>query len=199
MQESTSAERCQLFVIIALGESVIVTGAGFGELPVALETTAALAVAFAGSVSLWWIYFDRGAERAQEIIAGSDDPGRLGRSAYSYYHIPMIAGVIVAAAADEVLIAHPLDAATVETTALMLGGPALYLAGNALFKWTLWEYVPWSRLVAIGALAALVPVAAVSSTLVLGVCATAVVVALAVRDTVITRRPGYTHGPAAHG
>jgi low temperature requirement protein LtrA len=193
------AERCQLFVIIALGESIIVTGAGFGELPVAPETTAAFAVAFVGSVAFWWIYFDRGAELAQEIIARSDDPGRLGRSAYSYYHVPMIAGVIVAAAADEVMLAHPLDPATVETAALILGGPALYLVGNALFKWTLWEYVPWSRLVAIAALAALVPVAAVSSALVLGVCATAVVVALAVRDTVVTRRPGFAHGPAPPG
>ena len=74
------AERCQLFVIIALGESII-TGAGFGELPVAIETTAAaFVVAFVGSVALWWIYFDRGAELAQEIIRRSDDPGRLGRS-----------------------------------------------------------------------------------------------------------------------
>ena len=83
---------------------------GFGELPAAVETTAALAVAFVGSVAFWWIYFDRGAELAQEIIASSDDPGRLGRSAYSYFHIPMIAGIIVAAAADEELIAHPARA-----------------------------------------------------------------------------------------
>jgi low temperature requirement protein LtrA len=185
------AERCLLFVIIALGESIIVTGAGFGELPVAPETTAAFVVAFVGSVAFWWIYFDRGAELGMEIIARSDDPGRLGRSAYSYFHIPMIAGIIVAAAADEELIAHPLDPATAETAALILGGPALYLAGNALFKWSLWEYVPWSRIAAIGALAALIPVAMVSSALVLSVCAMAVVVALAVRDTVRARRLGY--------
>jgi len=191
------AERCLLFVILALGESIIVTGAGFGELPVAPETTAAFVVAFVGSVAFWWIYFDRGAELGMEIIARSDDPGRLGRSAYSYFHIPMIAGIIVTAAADEELIAHPLDPATVETAALILGGPALYLAGNALFKWSLWEYVPWSRIGAIAALAALVPVALVSSALVLGACATAVVVALAVRDTVVARKPGYAHGRAA--
>jgi low temperature requirement protein LtrA len=185
------AERCQLFVIIALGESIIVTGAGFGELPVAAETTAAFVVAFVGSVALWWIYFDRGAELAQEIIRGSDDPGRLGRSAYSYFHIPMIAGIIVAAAADEVTIAHPGDSPTVETAALILGGPALFLAGNALFKWSLWEHVPVSRLVALCALAALIPVATIATTLILMACATAVVVALAVRDTVLARRLGY--------
>jgi low temperature requirement protein LtrA len=187
------AERSLLFVIIALGESVIVTGAGFGELPVATATTAAFVVAFAGSVAFWWIYFDRGAELGQEIIASSEDPGRLGRSAYSYFHIPMIAGIIVAAAGDEELIAHPLEPATVETAALLLGGPALYLAGNALFKWSLWEYVPWSRIVALTALAALVPVALVASALVLAACATGVLAALAARDTWLARRPGFRH------
>ena len=148
-------------------------------------------VAFVGSVALWWIYFDRGAELAQEIIRRSDEPGRLGRSAYSYFHIPMIAGVIVAAAADEVTIAHPGDPAGVETAALILGGPALFLAGNALYKRSLWEYVPWSRLWALAALAALIPVATISSALALAACATAVVVALAVRDTLAARRLGY--------
>jgi low temperature requirement protein LtrA len=79
----------------------------------------------------------------------------------------------------------------VETAALILGGPALFLAGNALFKWSLWEHVPVSRLVALCALAALIPVATIATTLILMACATAVVVALAVRDTVLARRLGY--------
>ena len=57
-------------------------------------------------------------------------------------------------------------AATVETAALVVGGPALYLSGNALFTWSVCEYIPWSRIVAIAALGALIPVAAVSSLLV---------------------------------
>lgn len=89
-------------------------------------------------------------------------------------------------------------AATVETAALVLGGPALYLSENALFKWSLWEYIPWSRIVAIAALGALIPVAAVSSLLVLAVCATGVAAALAVRDTVLVRRLGAVHGPSGH-
>jgi low temperature requirement protein LtrA len=105
----------------------------------------------------------------------------------------MIAGIIVAAAGDEELIAHPLEPAKAESAALLLGGPALYLAGNALFKWSLWEYVPWSRLVALAALAALVPVALVASALVLAACATAVLAALAARDTWLARRPGFRH------
>jgi len=59
----------------------------------------AFVVAFAGSLALWWIYFDRGARLARDVIAASDDPSRLGRSANAYFHVPMVAGIIVPAIA----------------------------------------------------------------------------------------------------
>lgn len=176
------AERCQLFVILALGESILVTGTNFGELHRTSQTIAAFVVAFIGSAALWWIYFDRGAEAGRRVISAASDPGRLGVSAYTYFHIPMVAGIIAAAGADELTIAHPTNEATVEAAALILGGPALYLAGNALFKWALWDRLPRSRLVAICALATLVSLAVVSSTLVLLVAATLVVIAVALWD-----------------
>jgi low temperature requirement protein LtrA len=178
------AERCRLFIILALGESILVTGANFGELPTSTKTFVAFFVAFIGSIALWWIYFDRADDGARRIIAESSDPGRLGRSAYTYFHLPMVAGIIASAAADEVTIAHPTEAATASTTALILGGPAIYLLGNVLFKWTLWRHVPRSRFVAFGALAVLIPFAAVSSVLVLSIAATIVLVAVAVSDSV---------------
>src|SRR6185503_12674690 len=52
------AERCALFVIIALGESVLVTGATFAKLPWSPVTVAAFATAFVGSAAMWWIYFN---------------------------------------------------------------------------------------------------------------------------------------------
>lgn len=190
------AERCRLFVILALGESILVTGAAFGGLPGSVATTAAFVAAFVGSVAMWWIYFDRAEAAARRVIAAAADPGRLGLSAYTYVHIPMVAGIIVAAAADELAIAHPTEPATVASTALVLGGPALYLVGNALFKRTLWGHVPRSRPIAVGALAALVPVAAVSSVLVLMVAATLVLVGLALSDVRAERvGRGRVHAP----
>jgi low temperature requirement protein LtrA len=74
-------ERCQLFVIIALGESILVTGTTFAQIEASTATVSAFVVAFLGSVALWWIYFARSAEAAREVMSSSEDPGQLGRSA----------------------------------------------------------------------------------------------------------------------
>jgi low temperature requirement protein LtrA len=177
------AERCQLFVIIALGESILVTGTTFGQIEASTATVSAFVVAFLGSVALWWIYFAQSAEAAREVISSSEDPGRLGRSAYTYFHIPMIAGIIVMAAADELTVAHPGDRGTASSVALTLGGTALFLVGHAFFKWAVFGVLPWSHVVAIAALAALMPVGFAIPTLVLSGAAGLIVVVLAVWDT----------------
>jgi low temperature requirement protein LtrA len=130
---SHMAERCHLFVIIALGESIIVTGSAFAARPAGAAALPALCIAFLGSVALWWIYFDRAADSGARAIAASDDPARLGRAAYTYLHIPMIAGVIVTAVADELTIAGPGRAMTAPTATAVLLGPALFLAGHVFF------------------------------------------------------------------
>jgi low temperature requirement protein LtrA len=170
------AERCQLFIIIALGESVLATGATWSDLPGALDTTLAVAIAFLGSVGLWWVYFDRGALRGLRAIAAAADPGRLARSAYTVIHVVMVAGIIAFAAADDETIAHPGEAATVATAALIFGGPLVYLLGTALYQRALTGDVPRSRLAGVAALAALSPLALVSSLLGLSAVAVAVIV-----------------------
>ena len=168
------AERCQLLVIVALGESILVTGATTARLPLAPPTVIAFIIAFLGSVAMWWIYFSRSAEAGSEIMAGSRDPGRLGRSAYTYYHLPMVAGIIVAAVGDELTIAHPNDTGSLLTSVVNLGGPALYLVGHSLFKQSVFGILPRTRLIALFALAALVPVGLVTSNVVVSAAATLV-------------------------
>jgi len=128
------AERCALFVIIALGESLLVTGATFAELTWDAPTLIAFFSAVLGSIIMWWLYFDTGAERAQHRIVHAGDPGRTARSAYTYVHIVIVAGIIVCAVADEVVLMHPLHG-TDAGLLTVLGGPACYLAGAAWFKW----------------------------------------------------------------
>ena len=97
------AERCAGFIIIALGESIVVTGATFADLSWTRDVVAAFLSAFVGSLAMWWIYFHRGAEAGSELISNSSEPGRLARLAYTYLHLPIVAGIILSAVADDVV------------------------------------------------------------------------------------------------
>ncbi|MCP2336752.1 low temperature requirement protein A [Actinomadura rupiterrae] len=193
------AERCQLFVIIALGESVLVTGATISGLPVDAAHVAAFASAFVGSVALWWIYFDHTADVAAERIAASDDPGRLGRSAYTFMHIPMVAGIIVGAVADEMVIAHPTGHVSGGMVAVALGGPVLFVAGHALFKRVVFGHFTTARVVTILALGACGLVADRFTPLVLGLATTLVIAALALWDVRAYHRARRERAEAEHG
>jgi len=188
------AERCALFVIIALGESILVTGATFAGHPWSTSTVTAFIVAFFGSVAMWWIYFDTGAERASHRISHSDDPGRQARLAYTYLHLLIIAGIIVCAVADELTLAHPdhFERAGHAPIAAMIGGPMLYLLGIALFKWVCNDRLgpPLSHCAGIVMLALLIPAALshVLSPLMLGTATTLVLVIVAVWETIALRR-----------
>ncbi len=189
------AERCQAFILIALGESIVVTGATLAGLlgprgalssPYADRpaTIAAFTVAFIGSAALWWLYFDRSAAEGARLIAHSADPGRLGRSAYHFIHPIMVAGIIVAAAADDTVLIRPDAAGVGSTSWLILGGTGVYVAGLLAFKLTVWGQPSWQRVAALIAIALLGFVAPHVTALVLSACATAVVVGVVVADHV---------------
>jgi low temperature requirement protein LtrA len=185
------AERCQAFVLIALGESIVIIGATLTDKPVRAANVAAFVVAFVGSVALWWVYFDQSAEAAAEKIVGSDDPGRLGRSAYHLIHPVMVAGIIVAAAADQKVLSEPGATASTASAWMILGGPALFLAGHAAFKLVVWRNVSWPRVTGVAVLALLGLAATAIPELGLAACAAGVVTAVAATD----RLPG-VHPPA---
>ncbi|WP_367846678.1 low temperature requirement protein A [Rhodoferax sp. WC2427] len=131
---SHMAERCALFVIIALGESLLVSGATFATHAWDGTSLAAFITTFAGTVAMWWLYFAIGAEQGHHSIVHSAHTGRQARVAYTYMHILIVAGIIVCAVADELVLAHPAHADNPAMVAI-LGGPVLYLLGTALFKW----------------------------------------------------------------
>ncbi|MEV6966585.1 low temperature requirement protein A [Hamadaea sp. NPDC051192] len=176
------AERCQLFLIIALGESILVTGATFSSLPFTWDRLLALVIAFLGAVAFWWVYFDRNAEIGSDVIAHSTDPGALGRNAFTYFHLPIVAGVIVSAVGDELVIAHPLGHSSWPAIATILGGAALFLAGHALYKWALSRQLSRVQLVASAVLIAVMPIAPHLPPIVLAGLATVVVATVAIRD-----------------
>jgi low temperature requirement protein LtrA len=128
------AERSALFIIIALGEGVVVTGRTFAGNAMTGDNVAAFLVAFAGSVMMWWVYFDLGARRGAELIEHHAEPGRVARNAYTYLHMPIVAGIILSAVADELLLAHPEGPAGRALVAFQCGGLAIYLLGVGAFK-----------------------------------------------------------------
>jgi low temperature requirement protein LtrA len=177
------AERCALFVMIALGESILVTGATAASLPATNANICAFLVAFTGSVAMWWIYFNIGAERNSREIASSADPGRFARAVYTYFHIPIVAGIVVGAVADEIMIRHAGGHLDLPEAAALLGGPALYLAGNVFFKRASAKYYPLSHLVGLGLLAAIAPFCLLVTPLALGFATTVVLIVVAVWET----------------
>ncbi len=129
------AERFSLVVIIALGESIVAIGAGVhGDLDAGVIVAALLGVALA--CSLWWAYFDVVAlvvERRFRETTG-DVRVRMARDAFSYLHIPMIAGIILIALGVKKTIGdvdHPLKD---PTAAALFGGVAFYYAGHVGFR-----------------------------------------------------------------
>jgi low temperature requirement protein LtrA len=189
------AERCALFVIIALGESILVTGATAAKLPVTAANTAAFLIAFVGSVAMWWIYFNIGAERGSRQFVGSADPGRIARAVYTYVHLPIVAGIVVCAVADELVIAHPHGHIEPAAAVAILGGPAVYLLGNVFFKRASARYYPLSHLVGLGVLAVLIPLYPLLSPLALGTATTGVLCMVAVWETRSLGRPAAPKHP----
>jgi low temperature requirement protein LtrA len=182
------AERCGLFIIIALGESVLVTGATFSGLPWNHATVLGFGAAFLTTVAMWWIYFDKAAEVGVEQITHASDPGRLGRLAYTYLHLPIVTGIILSAVGDELVLAHPLGHSEGKTAASVVGGPLAYLIGVVLFKRTVRGWFQLSHMVGIGALVSLAAAGGFFSPLALTVSTGTVMTIVAAWETLSLRQ-----------
>ncbi|MFG1649955.1 low temperature requirement protein A [Micromonospora sp. NPDC049275] len=152
------AERCQAFILIALGESILITG---GTLTQRLDgvTIAAFLLAFAGSVALWWVYFDRAQAVMAALAAAGERAGRLSRLVFNYLHPVMVAGIVVTAVGDERLLHAPGEPVGWAGALVVLGGPALFLAGHAAYQTVLRHPGVAARAAAALLLMALTPVA----------------------------------------
>jgi low temperature requirement protein LtrA len=178
------AERCAGFIIIALGESIVVTGATFADLPWTLETVSAFASAFVGALAMWWIYFHKGAEAGSELISRSSEPGRLARLAYTYLHMPIVAGIILSAVADELVLTHPAEHSDLKTVLSAIGGPLLFLIGTILFKHAIRGFLQLSHGAGIVALAILAWFAGALSPLMLSILTTAIMILVATWESI---------------
>jgi len=179
------AERHGLLVIVALGESVVAIGMGVdvGRLSAALAGSVVLALALPGA--LWWAYFME-ADAGERALGKADGRTRslLAVNAYFFAHIPMLLGIVAAAAGMRAVMAHPHAPLALPSAVELAGGVALFLVGIAAFRHALAIDRPASRLVAAAATLATIPIGTASS----AGLQLAVIVAVAVATIVLDRR-----------
>jgi low temperature requirement protein LtrA len=156
-------ERHGLFIILAIGESVVAIGVGAAGQPIGASLLLAAILGVAAAVCLWWLYFDVMSVAAEHRLVETRADARvsLAVEAYTYGHFPIVAGILLAALGVEGALAHagaskPLGA----FYALPLfGGLALYLAGHLLFEYRMYHALSRPRLLATCALLAALPAA----------------------------------------
>jgi low temperature requirement protein LtrA len=194
------AERYRQFFIIALGELILVSGLAFGGSGLGADRSAALVMSFATIVLMWRIYIYRAGQLLSTPIAAASDPLRVG-IAQAYSHLIMVAGIVVTAVGQEIVLAHPLAHTRLAWTAVILGGPALFLAGRALFEYAVFARVSRDRPIGLLVLAVAVPVMLLLPPLLAAIAATAVLAGIAIADAARARRhppepPSPPGGPA---
>ena len=152
------AERYGLFVIIALGESIVAIGVGATGIPHDLTFAVAVVIAFAGVVALWWSHFDFSAVAAERALRRADPVRRapLARDVYSYFHYPAILGIVFYAVAAEKTVAHPEEPLSEGGRAALGLGIALFLMTATLGRFRVIRRIAWERLA--GAAAAIAAV-----------------------------------------
>jgi low temperature requirement protein LtrA len=185
------AERFQLFVIIALGESIVVTGATTSQLELTPARVVAFAIAFLGSAALWWLYFNFVATLAERALERAERRTLLARDAYTYLHIVIIAGILLTAVGDEIVIAHPTDELAAAELAVVVGGPAVYLLAQAALRLRVTGRISIRRISGALACFAIAPIAAFAPALLVAGALLAVLIGVIVADQIVAvRRTG---------
>jgi len=197
VETSHFAERFQLFVIIALGETVVITGATTADLPLDAARVAAFGLAFLSTAALWWLYFSYVAAVAERRLELADaERTHLARDGYTYLHAVLVAGIIVAAVGDELVIAHPGDTLPAGEVLTLVAGPALYLLGHVLFRLRMTGSVSWRRLAGAAACLAVGSLGSFAPALVLAALLVGILVVVIVAERLAAHRRSVRGEPA---
>jgi low temperature requirement protein LtrA len=171
-------ERHGLVIIVALGESIVVIGAGAASLPVDLEHVLVVLLALALSASLWWLYFrdEEPVERAM-VAATESRRARLALVGFGYWHYGLLLGVVAVAAGLKKAVGHPYDELGTWVGLELAVGVSLFVACTVGFRTTLGLGISRERLLAAAVALATIPLGLAWSALAQLVALTAIVVA----------------------
>jgi low temperature requirement protein LtrA len=144
------AERYALFIIIALGESIVAVGSGLAGHPKDAAFAGALAVSFVGVAAIWWAYFDFAAAVLARVLANRAPEARppLARDVFTLFHYPMVLGIILFAVAAKKTVASPTEPLSGGGRFALAGGIATFLIGFALTRYRIARHVAYERVAA---------------------------------------------------
>jgi low temperature requirement protein LtrA len=152
-------ERFGLFVIIALGESIVAIGLKAAGGPLGAANLAAVAVAFTVACTLWWVYFVFAASAVHHAVATARVQTDIVRQVLAYGHLGFVGAIIAVAVGMSEVVSHPADHLHLDVAALLLGGAALYYAMFGYTRWRMFRGISWTRLGTAAVCLALLPVA----------------------------------------
>jgi low temperature requirement protein LtrA len=180
-------ERHNLFIILAIGESIVAIGVGAAEQPISVPLLVGAVMGVGVAVCLWWLYFDMAALAAEHRLIETRGQARvnLAVAVYTYGHFPVVAGIVLAALGVEGVLAHAGDTKPLGAfyALPLFGGLALYLAGLLLLILRMYRALSIPRLVATGVLVVAAPVAIILPPLVGLAAAIAILAGLIVVET----------------
>jgi low temperature requirement protein LtrA len=141
------------FQLLVPGESIVLTGATAAGDEMTAARIGAIVVAVLVTATLWALYFGRDERRAQKLSAEAEGRQHLVRDDFTYLHLPIVAGLVVAAVANELVIAHPDEQLPGEELLALAAGPILFLLGSAVGGAACCERSRVARVAATGAVA----------------------------------------------
>ncbi|MGI5519862.1 low temperature requirement protein A [Micromonospora sp. CA-259024] len=151
-------ERHGLLVIIALGESIVAIAVGVDGGHLTAGIVAAVVLALALPAAMWWAYFTDAGITGAALAAA--EPGPRARLALrtGFAHVPLMLGVVIAAAGIHSAVAHPDHPSSWAAALALAGGVAVFLAGIAEIRHSLHTVPVRTRLVTAVAVLAMMPI-----------------------------------------
>jgi low temperature requirement protein LtrA len=142
------AERHGLFVIIALGESLIIAGTAAADSTRSLHLFGLATAGLAAVGLLWWSYFAWFKEDLEEAFAAVEpsERGPVARDAYSLAHFPLVGGIVGFAIAADLMVLHPNDPVEAKAVAALGVGTILFMGATVLSYWRMHRHVLVPRL-----------------------------------------------------
>ncbi|WP_160003560.1 low temperature requirement protein A [Rhizobium sp. 18055] len=186
------AERCALFVILCLGETILTTGRNAAEHMQSNLTFAVFCSAFLTTGFMWWIYFHHGQQKTADKAEETSAPATVAHGLFTYGHLPIVAGIILTAVGEDFSLSHPDEQSSIKNALAILGGPALFLAGNIWLKVAAAEKPPLSHIAGVVILVAATALFASQQNFTIQMVSTATLLVVALWEYLALRRANAT-------